>query len=399
MYRDLQLQLLDRVMAHRAAGHTTDLAEDMYANRVDKYVREDRYEAEINALFRSSPVVACMSADVRNTGDFVALSIADVPVLVVRGGDGVVRAFRNVCRHRGACVAGPGPGEDAEVISRGTAPRSFLCPYHAWSYGLDGRLIAVTNKPGFEGFDRAANGLSPLGCGETAGIVFVQLEGAAGPIDAKAWLSGMTNELEGFGFEHYFRTETRTCERAMNWKLMFDTFGDVYHVGALHLRTIAPLIYSQNSIFDAFGPHGRMSATRKSIDALDTLPREDWELLPHVTLVYHIVPNTVLIQQVDHMELYQIFPDGPGRSRALISLYAPTEPRSESAREHWRRNLDLLVRVTETEDFVMCEQIQTSFASGAQQAITFGRNEPGLIHYHRSIDRLLGVDEPATVGA
>jgi phenylpropionate dioxygenase-like ring-hydroxylating dioxygenase large terminal subunit len=398
MRRDLQLQILDRVMAHRAAGNTTDMADDMYANRVDKYVREDRYAAEVDRLFRKGPVLACLSCDVKEPGDYLALSIADVPVLVARGDDGKVRAFRNVCRHRGACVAGPGPGEEHVPVTRGHTPKSFMCPYHAWTYGLDGRLVAVTHKAGFEGLDKSQNGLSELGCGEAAGLVFVQLEGASGPIDANAWLGGMADELEGFGLGGYFHTETRTSDRQMNWKLMFDTFGEVYHIQSLHLKTIHPLIQSQNSVFDGFGPHGRITATRWSITELDDRPRDDWQLLPHVTLVYHIVPNTVLIQQVDHVELYQIFPDGPGRSKALISLYAPTEPATESARDHWRRNLDLLLKVTETEDFIMCEQIQTSFGSGAQQAITFGRNEPGLIHYHRSLDRLLGLEEPAAHG-
>jgi hypothetical protein len=106
----------------------------------------------------------------------------------------------------------------------------------------------------------------------------------------------------------------------------------------------------------------------------------------------------VLIQQVDHVELYQIFPDGPGRSKALISLDAPNEPVTDSAREHWRRNLDLLLKVTETVDVIMGAQIQSSFGSGAQLAMTVGRNEPGLIHYHRSLDRLLGLEEPAAHG-
>ena len=182
--------------------------------------------------------------------------------------------------------------------------------------------------------------------------------------------------------------------REMNWKLMFDTFGEVYHIEHLHRQTIHPLIQSNNSCFDAWGDHRRMSIARWTMNELETRPREEWDLLACATLVYYLVPNTVLIQQVDHVELYQIFPDGPDRCTALISLYAPQEPTTDSAVAYWKRNLDLLMEVTETEDFVMCEQIQRSFRSGAQDSIQFGRNEPGLIHFHSTLDRLLGLETP-----
>ena len=77
-----------------------------------------------------------------------------------------------------------------------------------------------------------------------------------------------------------------------------------------------------------------------------------------------------------------------------MSLYAPEEPVTDKAKAYWKKNLDLLMQVTETEDFVMCEQIQRSFASGAQEYIQFGRNEPGLTHYHSTLDRLLGLESP-----
>ena len=383
-----KLALLDRMMAHHEAGNTTDLAPEMYRNRIDKYVRADRYEAEIDGLFRGLPMVACMTADVTEPGDYVTLSVADVPILVTRGEDGVLRAFRNVCRHRGACVA----------EGRGRVAKTFTCPYHAWSYRLDGRLVNPTHKAGFAGLDKGENGLSPVACGESAGIVFVHLEGDPETFDASAWLGGAATELAGFGFEHYHRTETRTTTRAMNWKLMLDTFGEVYHVEHLHRTTIHPLIQSNNTLFDSWGPHGRMGVCRWAMNDLVDRPRDEWDLLPVATLVYYLLPNTVLIQQVDHLELYQIFPDGPESCTALVSLYAPEEPVTEKARNYWRRNLDLLMQVTETEDFLMCEQIQRSFASGAQEAIQFGRNEPALIHFHTMLDTLLAQRADAEAG-
>ena len=377
-----QLALLDRMLAHHEAGNTTDMMPDVYRNRVDKYVRADRCEAEIERLFRGLPIVACLTADVRGVGDYVTISVADVPVVVVRGEDGEIRAFRNVCRHRGACVAD----------GRGHTDKTFTCPYHAWSYRLDGRLVATTHRAGFAGVEKAENGLSPVACGEAAGVVFVHLEGDPQNFDASAWLGGVASELASFGLENYHRTETRTTTRNMNWKLMFDTFGEVYHVEHLHRQTIHPLIQSNNSAFDSWGNHARMAVARWSLNELVDRPRDEWNLLPCVTLVYYLLPNTVLIQQVDHFELYQIIPDGPDRCHALVSLYTPEESTTDKAKAYWARNLDLLMRVTETEDFVMCEQIHRSFSSGAQESIQFGRNEPALIHYHSTLDQLLGLE-------
>lgn len=374
-----QRALLDRIMAHRAAGNTTDLAPEMYRNPVETYLDPLRYEIEIERLFLGCPVLACLSCDVSSPGDYLTLTIADVPIVVVRGDDGVVRAFRNVCRHRGACVA----------EGRGNAPKSLTCPYHAWSYRLDGRLINPTHQAGFAGLDKAAHGLSGIGCDEAAGLVFVQLDAAPGSIDAERWLAGSQHELQPFRFEDYHFVAQRATTRDMNWKLMYDTFCEPYHVRHLHTESIAPYIQSDNAVNDRFGPHGRIVTPRWRIDKLDHLPPDRWELLPNVTINYFLVPNTILIYQQDHVQLFQLFPEGLNRTRSVTTLYAPKAADTEEDLRKWRKSLDIIVEVIDREDYGMCEQIQRSFRSGAQGEIVFGRNEPSLIGFHEAIEELL----------
>jgi phenylpropionate dioxygenase-like ring-hydroxylating dioxygenase large terminal subunit len=382
MDRAWQLALLDRIMNHRQAG-TTDLVPASYRQPVEQYLSESRAACELDRLFRSSPVLACLTADLAKPGDFLTLTIADVPLVLTRAADGVVRAFRNVCRHRGSQVAS----------GRGTAEKVLTCPYHAWSYRLDGSLAGVTHRQGFDDVDKSCMGLSEVAAAEAHGFVFIRLDGHD-PIDVDGWLDGVQHELAGFGLEHYHHVETRSNYRRINWKLTFDTFCEVYHIQSLHRTTIAPLIMSSASLFDAHGPHGRVLAPRWSIAELDDQPRDSWDLLPHATLIYLLAPNSVFVYQQDHAELWQIFPAGdPDHSTMLIHLYAPEEPTTEKARTYWRKNMDLLMQVTDTEDFIMCEQIQSSFRSGAQESIVFGRNEPGLIHFHRSLDRLLELEQ------
>ena len=101
----------------------------------------------------------------REPGDYVSMTIAGEPIAVVRGGDGELRAFSNVCRHRAARV----------LDGAGNCGKAMRCPYHGWTYGLDGRLLAIPEKTGFAGFDKDANGLWPLSVGVAAGFVFASL--------------------------------------------------------------------------------------------------------------------------------------------------------------------------------------------------------------------------------
>lgn len=388
MDRDTQLALIDRIMAHRAAGDTTDLAPEMYRNPVATYVDPERYEVEVQRLFRGTPILACMSADVPETGDFVTLSITEIPIVVVRGDDKIVRAFRNVCRHRGATVA----------QERGNAAKSFTCIYHGWSYRLDGRLINPTHRVGFEGLDRDAHGLSELACGEAGGLVFVQIDAPAGSLDAAAWLGGLLPQFDSFGLAGYSHFATAASTRAINWKLMFDTFCETYHVRHLHHASIAPWIHSEPAVVERYGPHALHVSVHKSIAELDDKPRDQWSLVPHATLAYLIFPNTALLYQQDHVELFQLLPQGVGHTASVTTLYSPELAQTERARRRWQKAFDLVLSVIDTEDYVMCEQIQRSFSSGAQDEIVFGRNEPALIHYHQGIESRLA-QVPVSVAA
>jgi phenylpropionate dioxygenase-like ring-hydroxylating dioxygenase large terminal subunit len=377
MQRDGQLAILDRIMAHRAAGNTTDLAPAMYENPVEVYTDPQRYEHEVARLFRGCPIVACMTADVAEPGDYVTLSLTDVPILLARGADGVVRAFRNVCRHRGACVVG----------GRGEGAKSFMCPYHGWSYRLDGRLVNPTHRLGFEGLDQAGHGLAEMACGEAAGFVFIQVDGAPGTLDAAAWLGPMGPELAQLNLGSFARFRDYRSPREMNWKLMGDTFCEQYHLRYLHHASL-PSIQSDNSLYDAYGLHGRMVTPTHAVAELDDKPRDSWQLYPYAITSYMIRPNTIMLVLGDFVELFQLLPEGVDRTTSVFTLYA-TDAATARGERYLPRAFDLLRRILDEEDYLMCEQIQRSFRSGAQSHITFGRNEPGLIHYHQSLEALL----------
>jgi phenylpropionate dioxygenase-like ring-hydroxylating dioxygenase large terminal subunit len=153
-------EIVERIF-HHIDNKSTDTGEEVWREPVDSYLSEERFQAEIE-LLRRLPVPFCPSAALPQAGSYVARTAALTPLLAVRGDDGVVRAFRNACRHRGMPVAeGSGCG------------RAFNCPYHAWSYGLDGQLKYIPGADGFPGFDKDAHGLVPVQAEEKHGVVFI----------------------------------------------------------------------------------------------------------------------------------------------------------------------------------------------------------------------------------
>ncbi|MGH7822729.1 MAG: aromatic ring-hydroxylating oxygenase subunit alpha [Candidatus Binatia bacterium] len=379
MRHERQLALLARYGEFRN-GKLPDHAERSMRNSASAYVDSERFAREIRVLFRERPIPVGLSCDCREPGSYIATRLGDVPVALVRQPDGALRGFLNACRHRGAPV----------LSGRGEGLRSIACPYHAWNYKLDGTLRARPLDWGFDDVDKSQCGLLPIAVAEKYGLVFAQA-GRSSPISIDELLEGMESEIAEYGLERYTHFETRTREWAFNWKLVIDTFAETYHIPALHRRSIAPDYDFRNSIWDPFGHGQRTVNFRTSIEEeLAARPEQERRLLPHTTIEYFLVPNVVLTHQLDHIELWRAIPISVDRTLVSTSLYAQEPPVTESAKRHWKTNLDLLLKVTETEDFPLMAEIHRGLQSGAAEELIYGKLEPALVHYHRSLNRLLG---------
>ncbi|MEZ5558079.1 MAG: aromatic ring-hydroxylating dioxygenase subunit alpha [Pseudomonadales bacterium] len=373
MDRTTQLALLDRIMAHRQAGAGTDTAPASMRVPVADYASVARLAAE-RRLLRTVPTLAALSGLVPDTGSYATVDLGDASVIVTRAGDGEVRAMLNVCRHRGAQVAS-GCGRAARLV----------CPYHGWTYHLDGRSASRRRGEYFD--DLPCEDLVRLPVLEQDGLIWVSGD-PQGSIGDRP-LHGAEAELGPLDLARYRLFAATAFTRRFNWKLAVDTFCEAYHVPALHRDTLRPMIHGDYALFNAFGPHGRMVATRRSIVELDLRDRSDWSLLPHATILWFLVPNTVLIYQQDHVQLYQSRPGATvDEAHLSVALYVPRA--STRSDEHWQRNFDLLVEVTDREDFATVAGVQRGFAAAAQDHLVFGRNEPGLQHFHAALQGLLG---------
>ena len=147
-------------------------------------------------------------------------------------------------------------------------------------------------------------------------------------------------------------------------------------------------------LFDGYGPHPRTIGLRKDVvDQFATKPRDEWRLLPFSTTQYFLVPNGLLVYQLDHVEVWRVTPLDVGSCRVSTSIFAPTAPTSEKALNYWKRNLDILLDVTGKEDFPLQEQVQANLASGALPEVVYGRIEPALVHLHASINAIVDAPE------
>jgi phenylpropionate dioxygenase-like ring-hydroxylating dioxygenase large terminal subunit len=356
--------------------HTTAMADSIYRNPVSDYTDPRQAALERDLFFRRGPINIGLGCLLPNPGDYLTHDHAGVPILLVRRPDGGLGAFLNVCRHRGARIA----------EGRGNGAGSFSCPYHGWTYGLDGALVARPDERSFCTVDRATSGLRPLPVIERHGMIWVSPTPDA-VFDLDRLLGGLAADLASYRFDTYHHYATRTLQRPINWKLAVDTFLESYHVGILHHDTIGPLYFSNRNTFTGFGHNLRWILPRRSFDELRGAPEPECDLVGRSVIVYLLFPNTILVMVQDHLQTWHIFPAGNGitETRMYVSLYTPQPALSDSAKRHWNNNFDLLVATVEEQDFPVCDGIQRGFYSGAQDHIVFGRNEPALQHFHRAV--------------
>ena len=378
MRHERQVELLRRVA--ESGPHLQGLhAAHSAVHPASAYTDPARYERERHLLFRQGPVFFGLSCELRQPGSYQAATVGGVPLTVVRQADGGLRALVNICRHRGAPVMAPGSGDGL---------RAMTCPYHGWVYGTDGSLRGRPQSAG--AFDDVTVNcdLHQVAVAERYGLVFVR-PGGTEPIDVDAFLAGAQDDLGSFDLAGYTHIESRTHTWKMNWKLVLDTFTESYHIRTLHRDSLLGRFNSDCVIFEPFGRHCVSIGLRNDVLDETAKPEETWSLLPYGTIQYFLVPNGLVVHQLDHVETWRIEPIDVRTSQLTTSIFAPIAPDGDRALNRWVKNLDLLLKVTGTEDFPLMEQIQANLDSGALPELVYGRIEPPLIHYHRTVDEAL----------
>lgn len=381
MRQERQVELLQRVADAGAHGAGMFAARSM-VNPAAAYADPARFAKEMRVLFRAGPTLLGLTCEMANPGDYLSTTLDGVPVMAVRQADGSLRAMVNACRHRAAPL----------VQQRsGNVGRSIVCGYHGWTYDTEGTLRARPLSAGaFDDVTIACN-LHRVAVAEGYGLIFVRA-GSDQPIDIDEALGGAQDDLGSFGLEGFTHIETRTNEWNMNWKLILDTFTESYHIRWLHKNTLAGTFASDCTFFEGFGRNLLSVGLRSNVLEEMDKPEADRSLLPYGTIQYFLVPNALVVYQLDHLEVWRLEPLSVGRVRTHTSIFAP-EPPTEKALRYWTKNLDLLLQVTGTEDFPVMEKIYAALASGAVPEVVYGRIEPPLIYLHTVLNEALAATE------
>ena len=378
-------EALDRSLARRLLDHieagTTDLADEVLEVPVDVYTSPERLDAEVEALFLDQPLVLCLSGAVAEPGRYLTVDLCGTPVVVTRDGDGQVHAFLNACRHRGVRVVdGCGPA------------RRLTCPFHAWSYDLEGSLVGLPTATAFEGMDRDGKGLVELPVAEGYGLVVGRLRPGGPDLDVDEYLGpGLAEELALLDFADWTPYgDQHVHPVGANWKVTLDTYRENYHFDFLHRDTLRSYAYGGVLTFDAFGPHIRNCSAIRSIDELRGLPEEEWgDASRHFSYQYSLFPNTCLTFDSRHIELWQIVPDGVDRSLVVHTAYQ----RPGLAEEEQAKLVEMAPWICDTvvdgEDFWVAGRTEPGIRTGLLGTVVFGRNEPAPQHLHRGFDAAL----------
>jgi phenylpropionate dioxygenase-like ring-hydroxylating dioxygenase large terminal subunit len=373
MQQKTQTELALQIFTHLDAG-TTALAETTTKITASSYTCAERLAKEQQLLFRKEPLLIALSCDLPQAKDYLTDDSSGVAILLVRDEGGVVHAFINACKHRGARL----------VEGQGRLRKRITCPYHAWSYDLQGHLNTVPHKEGFSDFDIAKCQLTKVPCLEKDGLIWLR-PGGGDLINADEHLGALTNEFKSYNFIRHHHFATRHIECEMNWKIIIDSFMEPYHVAYLH-KTVAKFFFPNFCLFDAFGKNLREILPRRSIMDIRETPQNKWDLINHAIIIYFIYPNTVMLIQEDHTEIWRTFPrnNRPDQSSAYFHFYTH-EPVETCTRAHWEQALELTLRTVIQEDFLVGEGAQRNYASGAIESVIYGRNEPALAYFQKTI--------------
>ena len=336
-----QSEMLERLRAH-LSNKTTDLSPYALKVPAEHYVSEDQFALEVEVLFKQRPLLVALTPHIANEGDYLTHEVIDTSIVLVRDGDGAARAYVNACRHRGARLA-EGRGKKL----------SFSCPFHAWNWGLDGRIIARPNShEGFAQADARYDQLLEVMCYETAGMIFVLLEGDDIEGKVKELMGSSLSDIANFDIESMQYIDSRETELDCNYKFFLDGFAETYHIGPLHKNTISPYYYSNSTLVERMADVVHLVSPRKTIDKeFEKPPAEQGSVLPYCTTEYLLAPNAMLTYQVDHVQFWRTYPiDGANRCRIELSLFWPN-PMDGVALRMARLIVVLVWDVTSQEDF------------------------------------------------
>ena len=370
-------------LARRALRHfrnkTTDRAPEQMQLPVDAYNDPERYQREVQRIFRELPIAVALSVELPGPGDYKAQTLMGIPLLVTRDRSGKTHAFLNVCRHRGAIVCPAGSGNRSR----------FSCPYHAWTYDNRGNLVGVSGAGSFGEVDRESRSLTRLHCAERSGVIWVCLTPGI-TFDIDAWLGEFAAKLDALCLNDWVVYEQRDLP-GPGWKATLDGYLEVYHHDSVHRSTVGQYTIGNLLVHDIYGHHQRLTFGRRNLPDLETLPECDWQPDDYIRIIHSVFPNLSISGIVGgHCLVSQVFPGATHETTTTRqTVLCSTGEQTEEWREDARNFSEMTLQAVRDEDYAVVATIQAALPAGANREFLIGRNEPGVQHYHKTVAHMM----------
>src|SRR5438046_282105 len=363
------------------------------------FISPDVFAEEQESIFSKEWLLVGHQSQIPKPGDYIVRQVIGESLIVIRDKDEEIRAFYNVCRHRGTRLIEHRAGE--AVCGHTSA---IQCPYHAWTYGLDGRLIGAPHMDEVPGFDKADYPLHPVNVGVWEGFIFVNLDADEARLRSEATArqrSGDFISLERWfaplngKFSHWNMSILRPAKRIeydvkANWKLMFENYSECYHCPGVHpmLAKVSPYDSAQNDLSE--GPFlggfmkinkgaGLTMSGKACALPVGGIKRGDGEEGEDDGLVfyYSIFPNMLLSLHPEYVMVHQLWPKSPERTLILCDWFFHPEAAAAGDRGYKYNPNDAIEfwDITNKQDWHVCELSQQGIASRAYEPGPYSSRE------------------------
>jgi len=348
------------------------------------YYDPEFFEAEKKAFLRAAPQIVCHESEITDPGDWRTLEYLGESVIVIRGDDREIRAFSNVCRHRGSRIV-DGHGGCAKVLT---------CPYHAWSYARDGRLVGVPHRQEYPGLQTDRLGLKPVALEKWRGFLFVTLE--PGSPSVAEMMAPYESEVEPYRFEDLRVLGRITVRpRQLNWKTLCDNYSDHLHIPVGHPGLTR--LFGRNYRIDAEPYADRMQGDLIETESANPSERMYQRYMPtadHLPeshrrkwLYYKLFPNIAFDIYPDQVDFMQFIPVSSTETVLREISYALPDNRREMKAVrylNWRIN-----RMVNAEDTQLITRVQQGMQSASYEAGPLGTSEVCLRSFAKKLRTMI----------
>ncbi len=369
-----QQQAIRRIPAERDAVNVP-----LAASRPNAiFTGRARFEAEQAKVFAKHAVPIAVAALLPDPGSVVAVEAYGKPLLVTRTRDDEIRVFINACQHKGAKLV-----EDCAVHKQGR----MVCPYHAWTYGLDGKLIGVARADMFEGVIKDQRGLKQLPSVVWGGVIYAQLDGGA--LDVSQLSPQVDADFTALGLPTAHVYGRKTFDLKANWKVVLEPFLEGYHVQRLHAASIGNLFVDAPSMVDSFGANIRQVSGRIGYEPAMLDEEPDSNIHKLITHAYTAFPNVVVVTSQYYISLMILMPYDVDRTIVHYYMLTPGPATTPKAEEVFERSYDLIIKVFGGEDFRAAQISQQGLNAGVPENTVYCGLEENVIRYYDAFEALL----------